>query len=203
VHVAAAEELRVDASEREVGVGRGCLLPAEPVRRRTGERAGRARADVQLAEVVDPGDAAPAVADLHQVDDRHHDRVAGGPPVSLDPVVGHDPHAATLDQRALRGRAADVEREDVRIPDQPSELRGAPEAARRAALDHGDRDALDMVERVDAAVRLHDVRLAAEAVPRETLVQPAQVPLGDGLHVGRQHCGAAALVLPPLPRDLV
>ena len=206
VHVrvrAAAEERRVDPPEREVRVGRRRVLPALAVGGGPRRGARGLRADVQLAEVVDPGDAAAAVADLDEVDDRHHDRVARGAAVALDPVVGHHLHVAALDQRALRRRAADVEREHVRLADQPPQLRRAPEPARRPALHHRDRDPLDVLERVDAAVGLHDVRGPAEPLARDARVQRAQVALGDRLDVRRQHRGAAALVLAPLARDLV
>ena len=131
--LAAAEVVAVDPAELEVRVGRRRLGPAAPVRRPgPGTAPAETRADVQLPEVVDPGDAAAAVADLDEVDDRHHDRVAGREAAALDPVVRDDPHLAALDQRALRGRAADVEREHVRLADQAAELGSAPEAARRA-----------------------------------------------------------------------
>ena len=78
------------------------------------------RADVELAEVVDPGDAAAALTDLHQVDDGNEDRIAGREAAALDPVVGDDPHLPAVDQRALGGGAADVERDDVRLADEPA-----------------------------------------------------------------------------------
>ena len=159
--------------------------------------------DVELAEVVDPGDAAAAVPDLDEVDDRDHDRVPRRALGALDPVVGRDAHMAALDQRALRRRPADVEREHVRLADQPPQRGGAPDTAGRAALDHGDRDPADALERVDAAVGLHHVQLAGEAVARHAVAEPLQVALGDRLHVARQHRRVRALVLAPLARDLV
>ena len=96
--LAAAEEVLVDAAEREIGVGRRRLGAPTPVGRRAGHRAGGLRPDAQLAEVVDPGDAAAAVADLDEIDDRHHDRVARRRAISPDPVVGHDLDVAALDQ---------------------------------------------------------------------------------------------------------
>src|SRR5579875_2734076 len=169
----------------------------------TGLRACRLRADVQLAEVVDPRDRAAAAADLDQVDDRDHDRVAGGQTAALDPVVRHDLHVPALDQRALGRRPADVEREHVRLANQATEFGGAPEAARRPRLDHRDRDLARLLDRVDAAVRLHDVELPAEAAVADATREAAQVSLRDRLHVGGEDDGRGALVLPPLARDLV
>ena len=179
------------------------LGPAAAVRRRSRHGAGRAGPDVELAEVVDPGDAAAALADLDEVDDRHQDRVAGRHAAALDPVVGDDLELATLDQRALRGRPADVERKHVGLADQPAELGGAPEAACRAGLDHRDRDRMRLLDRVDAAIGLHDVELPAEPALAARRRRAGQVALGDRLHVGGQHGRARALVFAPLARDLV
>ena len=110
---------------------------------------------------------------------------------------------AALDQRALRGRAADVEREHVRLPDQPAELGGAPEPARGARLDHRDRDLLRLVDGVHAGVRLQNVELPREAGLAHTVGEAREVPLGNRLHVGREHSGARALVLAPLAGDRV
>src|SRR5439155_18590043 len=75
--LAAAEVVRVDPPEREVRVRGRRRCAAAAIGGRTGDGACRLRPDVQLPEFVDVGDAAAAVPDLHQVDDRDHDRVAG------------------------------------------------------------------------------------------------------------------------------
>ena len=203
LHLAAAEIVAVDAAQPEIGVGGGGLRPAAPVGRRARHGAGRARADAQLAVVVDPGDRAAAVADLHQVHDGDHDRVAGRGAGAPDPVVGLDPHARVLDQRALGGGAADVERQHVGLADEAAELGRAPDAGRRPRFHHGDGNARDRVDGIDAAVRLHDVESAGEVALGEARVEALQVALRHRLHVGRQHGGAGALVLAPLARDLV
>ena len=158
---------------------------------------------MQLAEVVDPGDRAAAVADLDDVDDRHHDGIAGRAPAPLDPIVGHDLYVAALDQRALGGRAADVERENIGLADDAAELGCAPEPGGRTRFDHGDRDGLGRGERVDAAVRLHDVELAAIAVRLEAALEPVEIAFGDRLHVGGEHRRVGALVFAPFAGDLV
>ena len=145
--LAAAEIVLVDAAEPEIGVGGGGLGAAAAIGGGAGHRAGRLRADMQLAEIVDPGDRAAAIADLDQVDHRHHDRIAGRGAVALDPVVGLDLDLAVLDQRAFCGGAADVEREHVRLADQLAELGRTPEAGGRAGFDHGDRDLRDRFQR--------------------------------------------------------
>src|SRR5262249_5754807 len=59
------------------------------------------------------------------------------------------------------------------------------------------------LDRVDAAVRLHDVERSVEAAAARRAREPAQIPLGDRLDVGREDGGARPLVLAPLARDLV
>src|SRR5581483_2192820 len=176
--LAAAEIVAVDPTEREVRVGGRRLGAASAVRGGAGDGAGGLRADVELAEVVDPRDASAALADLDEVDDGDEDRIAGGKAAALDPVVGDDPHLPVLDQRALRGGAADVEGDDVRLADEPAQLGRAPETARRARLDHRDGDLACLLDRVDAAVRLHDVQLSVEPPLAHSVREPGQIPLG-------------------------
>ena len=178
-------------------------VPPAPVGRRARHRACGARPHPQLAEVVDPGDGAAAVADLHQIDHRHHDRIAGRGTAPPDPVVGLDAHARVLDQRALGGGAADIEREHVGLADQPAQLGRAPDARGGPRFHHGDRDARDRIHRIDAAVGLHDVEPAAKVPFRQAGIEALQIALRHRLHVGREHGGAGALVFPPLAGDLV
>jgi hypothetical protein len=201
--LAAAEIVLVDAPEPEIGVCRRRLVATLAIGGRPGHGACRLRTDMQLAEIVDPGDRAAAIADLDQVDHRHHDRIAGRDAVALDPVIGLDLHLAVLDQRALRRRAADVERNDVLLADQLAELGCAPESGGRAGLHHRDRDLRHRLQRVDAAIRLHDVRAPYEAAFLQPIVQSRQVAFGRRLHIGRQHRRVRALVFAPFPRDLV
>ena len=158
---------------------------------------------MQLAVIVDPGDRAAAIADLDQIDDRHHDRIARRCPVALDPVVGHDLDPAVLDQRAFRRRAANVEREHVGLADQLSEFGRAPEARCGSGFDHGDRNARDRLQRIDAAIGLHDVGASGKALRSQALIEPAQIALGDGLHIGRQDGRVGALIFAPFAGDLV
>ena len=86
--------------------------------------AGAARADLQAAGRVEPGDAAPAGADLGDVDRRDPQELARAPD---EPAAGGDRAAdlvlapardgAVLDQGRLGGRAAHVERDRVLDPE--------------------------------------------------------------------------------------
>ena len=67
---AADEALRVNAAGQQVGVGGGGGDAAATISHRARLRPGALRADMQTAGGVDPGDAAAAVADLDDVDDR-------------------------------------------------------------------------------------------------------------------------------------
>ncbi len=161
------------------------------------------RADMQLTEIIDPGDRSAAIADLDQIDHRHHDRVAGGLTVALDPVIGLDRDLIVFDQRAFGGGAADVERQDVRLADDPAKLGRAPEAGGRAAFDHGDRNGLDGIEGIDAAIRLHDEKLAGIALAGQAAFELLEITLGLGLNIGREDGGVGALIFAPLAGDLV
>ena len=200
---AAAEIVLVDPPEPQIGVGRRRIGPALAVGRRPRQRTGRLRADMQLAEIVDPGDRAAAIADLDQVDHRNHDRIAGRRAVALDPVVGHDLDLAVLDQRALSRRAADVECKHIGLSDQLAELGRAPEARGGTGFHHGDGNARYRLQRVDAAIGLHDVERAAETAAIEPVGKTPQVALRDRLDVGGQDRCVGALVFAPLARDLV
>ena len=202
-HAAAAEELRVDPAERQVGVGGGGRLAAAAIGGRPRRGAGALRTDVQLAEIIHPGDRAATVADLDQVHHRHHDRVAGRTRRALDPVVGGDGDLAVLDQRAFGGGAADVQGKHVGLAEQAAECGGAEEAAGRAGLDHGDRDRAGRLDGFHAAVGLHDVERSAIAALAQPRGQSVEVALGHRLHVGREHGRVAAFVLAPLAGDLV
>ena len=81
VHVrfqrAAAEILRVNATQRQVRVGRRRFGAADAIRDWAGHGAGAMGADVEPLEFVHPGDGSASLTDFHQIDDRHHHRVAG------------------------------------------------------------------------------------------------------------------------------
>ena len=102
------KRLAADAAEHHVGVRDRGLG-----RRRAGSRPGRASAPAlrgptfSAPDLVDPGDAAAAGADLDDVDDRQHHRVAAG--VAADVVALGDRRLAVADQARLGRRAAHVE----------------------------------------------------------------------------------------------
>jgi len=106
--------------------------------------------------------------------------VAGAATAAPDPVVGDDPNLAAIDQRALGGRAADVQGEDVCSPiSRPSSAAAqnplaGPDSTIVIGISFGP------LEGVDAAVRLHHVQLAVEPAVVEAAGQPAEVRSATG-----------------------
>ena len=137
LQLAAEEAVGVEPAEHQIGVGHRRLGAAAAVADRARRRAGAARADVQAALRVEPGDRAAAGADLDDVDHRRLDRKALH--VAADVVDRLDREAAVLDQRALRGGAAHVEGDDVLEAERLRVGAGADAAADRAGLDQRDR----------------------------------------------------------------
>ena len=72
------KRLRIDAAEHEIGIGHDGIGRAFAVAGRARIGAGAARADMQAAGAVDPGDRAAAGADLDDVDDRQLHRLSVG-----------------------------------------------------------------------------------------------------------------------------
>ena len=98
-HLAAEKTFGDHASERDVGIGDGRFRAALTVGDRTGMTAGAARADFQRADLIDPGDAAAAGADLDDVDDRQHHRMSARD--AADEVALRDIGFAILHQAGL------------------------------------------------------------------------------------------------------
>ena len=75
VHLAAHERARPDPPKRDVRVGDRRLDTAVAIADRPGVGAGAARPDLERADLVDPGDAAAAGADLDDIHDGAEDRM--------------------------------------------------------------------------------------------------------------------------------
>jgi len=152
---------------------------------------------VQFLELVDPGDRTPAVADFHQVYDRHHGRVPGGGLGASDHVIGVDLYMSAGDETAFGGRASDVKGNDVRFSDDLPQGCGSPHTACRARFDHGDWNLPGIVHRVDPAVGLHDVEAPLHPLFGQGPAEPVEIVPGNRLYIGRKHGGVRSLVLPP------
>ncbi len=129
-------------------------IAAAPVAGRPGVGTGAARADLQPAGRVEPGDAAAARAHLGDVDRRDSQQLAGA---ADQPAAGRDRAAdlvlapagdgAVLDQRGLRGRAAHVERDQVLEAEPLRHPERGDDAGGRAGLEREDRPQLRVVGR--------------------------------------------------------
>ncbi len=102
---------------------------------------------------------------------------------------------AGLDQRGLGGRAAHVERDQVRLAERRAQARRAGDAGRRARADDEDR-ALGRLARSDhAPVGGHDQQRGAHAAAREAGGEIGEIALHRGQEIAVHHRGAGALVL--------
>src|SRR5215218_109346 len=202
-YLPAEKVLGVYATGQEVGVGGSRLLTAASVGRRSRHGPGAPRTDVQGAGEVDPGYAPTAVADLHDVDHGRLYRVARVGAGAFDLVPGIYPDLAVLHEGALGGRAADIQRHDVRLVYQLGQGHSAEYPAYGPGLDHGYGVAPSRPHRGAPAVRLHDEEPPLETSLIELALQRVEVSVGGRMNVGGEHRGVRPLVLPPLARYMV
>ena len=115
----AAEQLRREVTEHDVGVGHGGQLAALAVGGRTGVGARRLGPDAErLRQLGHVGDRAAARADRVDVDRRHADAEV------RDRRLAADRRLPVLTERDVRGRSSHVEREDVVEPGLARRRRG-------------------------------------------------------------------------------
>ena len=194
----AAEQVRGDAAEHEVGVGDGGLGAALAVAERAGVGAGRLRPHLQGALGGDPGDRAPTRAHRDDVD---HRDLAG---VGADRALGGQRGLAVEHDRDVGRGAAAVAGEHLVEAGPPGD-QGRPQGSRRGPGEHRrDRLVHDLVGREHAAVGLHHVErdrpAAGEAV--EPGVDVADVAADVRLDRGVDEGGHRPLVLAVLAQHL-
>ena len=198
--LAAEEAVGRETTEQKVCVGHRRLFAAAAVAHRSGRRSGRTRSDVQPVLLVEPGDGAAARAHLDDVDDRCLD----GEALYVAARVIHriDGKPSIFHQRAFRGGAAHVERDDVVVPQRLGIGRRADAAADGARFHQRDRLAAGAIGREHAAVGTHHEQRAGESARTQFVVEPADIgrhlraDIGVGGHRG------GALVLVPLAAEL-
>ena len=181
-----------------VGVGRrrARSRPGRDRRRRSAGRRGAIRPRRSRRSMPPPAPISTMSTTGHQ----HRVARVVGPP--LDPVLGRRLRPAVLDQRALGGRAADVEVDDVRLADPLAEPRRADHARRRTRLDEVDRLRRAVGDARSCRRSTASTAAAAAALPAQPPLEGVEVALDDRLNVGVEDGGARALVLAPFPRDL-
>ena len=205
-HRAAGEVVGVEVAQQQVGIGHRRPGAAAAVADRPGVGAGALRSDLHQAHGVDPGDAAPAGADLDHVDRRHRHRKAARARESPGPrhleLVG-DRHRPVADEARLRRRSPHVERQHLRQPERLRDLAPHDGPRHRPRLDEPQREVGRGLGGPEAAVgQHHPQRRGVSGAGSKPGVEVAEVVPDERLHVGVDHCGAGALVLLDLRQHL-
>ena len=195
-HPAAQEVLRIEPAQHDIGVGHGGPGAAAAVGGRAGHGAGRARADLEGAGLVEMGDRAAAGTDRVHVDHRHHHGKARDPGVARggfsEAAFGHDADVG-------RG-AADIEGDEVALARQRTRPVAA-DHARRRAREQGEDGALgDHGGRGDAAVGRHDAQVGPEAAGLDVGFELGDVVAHLGADEGVHRRRGEALELAELRR---
>ena len=155
IEAAGGEVAGIERGGDQLGVGHGGRGAAAAVAARAGVGPGTGRADPEPAGLIEPGDRAAARADLHDIDHRHPDRKPRLAVARAVGVLGGHARCAALDGRALRGRAADIEIDQVVPVAEGAHQCGPADACRRPRFQQRDRMRPGPVEAGGAAVRLH------------------------------------------------
>ncbi len=200
-HLAAEKAFGDHAPERDVGIGDRRFRAALTVGDGARMAAGAARPDFQRADLIDPGDAAAARADLDDVDDRQHHRMPARD--AADEVALRDIGFAVLHEADFGGRAAHVERDHVGIAEPAADFGRGDDAADRARFHHRNRNALRGCRRHRAAVRLHDQEASAEGKRFEQTFEIGEILADARPDVGVQHGRRGAFVLAVFAQDVV
>ena len=167
--LAADRPVGVDAAEHDIGVGHGRPVAAEAVADRARIGARRFGADLEQAAAIDPGDRAAARADGRDLDHRRaHDQA------EIDRGLRRQRVPAVGDQRHVEAGPAHVAGDDVGEARAARDMRGRDDAGRRTRQGRADRQMARDLGGHDAAIRLHDQELAAEAVLRERCLAGAR-----------------------------
>ena len=204
-HVATEERVGVEHAEQDIGVGHGGFGAASSVRGGSGFGAGRLGADLEQAELVDPGERAAAGADLDHFDDRDAHRQTAAFPEAIDAVdleTARGERLEVVDQGKLGGGAAHVEGQHARHPGLPRHGLGQDRAAGRPGFDQPDGELRRGLQRRQAAAGGHHQERAAKAEFVQLAGKPLQVARHQRAHVSIGAGRGQALVFADLGTDL-
>ena len=194
----AAEQVRGDPAEHEVGVGDGRLRAALAVAERAGVGAGRLRPHLEGALGGHPGDRAATGADRDDVDHRDLARVGA------DRALGGEGRLAVEHHRDVGRGAAAVAGEHPVEAGPPGDEGRTERAGRGAGQHRRDRLVHHLVGGEHAAVGLHHVE--GDRAPAGEAVEPgvdvADVAADVRLDRGVDEGGHRALVLAVLAQHL-
>ena len=200
-NTAAEKIFRIDAPGDQIGIGHRRLRAAFAVTSRARRGARAMRPDFQAAGGIDPGDAAAAVADLDDIDDRKHHRMARN--ITADVVAAGDLGMKIFDQARLRRRAAHVERNDMPDIERLSEMGRGDHPSHRPGLHHRHRHSFRGLGRHDAAVGLHHAEGAAETAVGQHFFQGHQIAPDERPDVRIEHRRRGPLIFPELAQNFM
>src|SRR6266852_7904322 len=200
-HLPAEEILRIEPPQCKIRVGDRRLGSPAAIAYRPGIGARALRADLERADLVDPGDAAAARAHLDHVDHRHHDRVAARVPA--DVIARGQGGLALAYQARLCGGAAHVERDYVAKAERATDPRRSDDSPDRPGFHHRHRTLGCDLGRHHAAVRLHDRQIAAKTGFGEARFQAADIPSDFRPDVSIDHGGGHPFELAVFAQDPV
>ena len=187
----------IQPAQHDVGVGHRRPRAAGAIRGGARIGAGTVRPDLQRAAGIDPGDRAAAGADLGKVDHRHADRMAGAVHPALrigraaDFVFRGDRDFAADDDAGFRGRAAHVERDQVRPVKLPPRQRRGDHAGGGAGFHHGGGQPQRLGDVEHAAGRAHHVQRRQPKF-RCRALQPVEIGSQQRPDIGADRGGAGA-----------
>ena len=162
LHFTAEEVVGVESSQQDIGVGHRRFRAAAAVAGGTRHRACALRANPQRIALADARDAAAAGADFEDIHHRDLDRQRLL--VAADQRAPGRQRLAVADHASLRRRAAHIEGDGVLQAELRADGLRADHTSRRAGLQHADAIPARMLDGKQAAGRLHDEEIAAEAL---------------------------------------
>jgi len=193
---AAKRALGRHPAEHDVGVGHRGLDAPEAVGGGPGLSAGTARADLERAVDVEPGDGSAAGADRPDVDlsDLHRE--------GSDEVIGRRQWPAVPHEADVRARAAHVVRDEVGDTRPRSGEAALAHAAGRPGHRRADREPSRGLDGHHSAARSDRQHPVGVAGLEQLLLQPREIAVHQRLQVGVEHRGRESLELAVLRHDV-
>ena len=195
---AADRPLSVDAAENDVRIGQRRTLVALAVTGRSRHRAGAFRSDLKQTAAIDRGDRAAAGADGRDLDHRRADHQA-----KVEHRLRRERGLGSGDNRHVKGRAAEIARDDVVVAGRARDRRGSDDASGRTGQSRAHRQAARRCRRHHAAVRLDNVKRAGEFLLRQRAFKLADISAHAGLQIGVERRSRRPLELTYLRQHLM
>ena len=205
LHRATQEEIGIEITQRQVGIGHRGLGATSAVARGTWLRAAALRSDIQCAEIALVRDRATTGADLDQLDRGDLDRQTGAAQETLLArrlEAPGDDRLTVVDQRELGGRPAHVEGQHSLEACIASEPCPGQRPCRGPAFQQLDRRALGLADVCETTVGQHEEQPARNALGAQRLLQPLEIDLGQGPDIGVGHRRAGTQIFADFRRNV-